>query len=147
MPFNGAGAEKQLSADFGVGASVTGEPGDLQLLGGEINECLHRAFAYGLAGGEQFDPGSLGERLNAHGAEHFVGGAELLTGVDPPVLAPQPLAVEEMGAGDLLSDRCAAQPLDRFAVVVFGRSTTPAQRLTSGLDSERPVGAAGTCGL
>ena len=47
-----------------------------------------------------------------------VRGAQLLARVDAAVLAAQPLAVEQMRAGELGPQPGAAQPLDRFAIEV-----------------------------
>src|SRR4029453_6518994 len=46
-----AGADEQPSADLLVGEAVIGEPGDLQLLRGELAARLDRAFSDRLAGG------------------------------------------------------------------------------------------------
>ena len=37
-------------------------------------------------------------------SKHLVGAAELLAGVDAPVLPPEPLPVDEMGAGEVAFD-------------------------------------------
>ena len=75
--------------------------GDLRLLRGELAACVGCALARRLAGGEQLARGALGERLGAHRREQLVRGAQRLARVDPPVLAAQPLAVEEMRAGEI----------------------------------------------
>ena len=49
--------------------------------------------------------GPLGERLAAHRGEHVVRGAQLLARVEPPALAAQPLAVEQVGARELARGR------------------------------------------
>ena len=81
-----------------------------------------RALAGGLAGGQQLAAGPLGERLDAHRRQHLVGGAQLLARVDAPVLASQPLAVEQMARG--------RAPRGRG----YGRGA----RSTRGRDSRRP---------
>ena len=44
VPFDGAGAEEQFRGDLGVGASVSGQPGDVLLLRGELGcGCRPRA--------------------------------------------------------------------------------------------------------
>ena len=52
--------------------------------------------------------------------EHLVRGAQLLAGVDAAVLAAQPLAVEQVRAGERDADAGAAEPLDRLAVEPLG---------------------------
>ena len=64
-----------------------------------------RALAHLLAGGQQLAAGALGERLRAHRGEHLVGRAQLLARVDAAVLAAQPLAVEQVGAGEVRTRR------------------------------------------
>ena len=49
-----------------------------------------------------------------------MGQAELLSCIDAAVLAPQPLAVDQVGAGQLGPDAGASQPLDRLPVEVLG---------------------------
>ena len=58
-------------------------------------------LAHLLAGCEQLAAGALGERLHADRDEHVVGGPQLLACVDASALAAQPLAVEQMRAGEL----------------------------------------------
>ena len=48
---DGAGADEQAGADLAVGETVTGEPGDLRFLGGELGAGLDGAFAGSCAGG------------------------------------------------------------------------------------------------
>ena len=92
------------------------EPGHLRLLRGEHVARLDREPAHRLARGRQLAAGALGERLGAEAAEHLVRGAQLLARVHAPVLAPQPLAVEQAGAGELDADPGALEPLDRLPV-------------------------------
>ena len=70
---------------------------------------LGGALAGGLAGGQQLAPGALGERLHADRVEHVVGGAQLLARVDASALAAQPLAVEQVRAGELRTQPGAAR--------------------------------------
>ena len=79
---------------------VSCEPGDLRLLHGEFVRRLDGALADRFAGGRQLTAGPLGEPLHAHRAVQLVGDAQLLAGVDSTVLAAQPFAVEQMGAGE-----------------------------------------------
>ena len=53
-------------------------------------------------------------------AEHVVGEAELLARVQAPILAAQPFAVQQVGAGEMDGDPAAGEPLDGLAVEGFG---------------------------
>ena len=55
-------------------------------------------------------------------ANMVVRGAQLRARVDAAILAAQPLAVEQVGAGELGTQPGAAQPLDRLAVEALGGS-------------------------
>ena len=81
-----------------------------------------RCACGGLSGRHQLTPGALGERFGAHPVEHVVGETKLLTGVEPAVLAPQPLAVQQVGAGEIHDDPGPPQPLDRLDVERVGGS-------------------------
>ena len=107
-------------ADLGIGAPVSGQPGDVLLLRGELGVRVDLASADLLAGGEQLPAGAFGEGLGADRGEQVVGGAQLVAGVDPPVLAAQPLAVQQVGAGEVGPQRGAAEPLDRLGVAPLG---------------------------
>jgi len=61
--------------------------------------------------------------------------------VYPPVLAAQPLAIEQMGAGELHADAGPAQVRDRFAVAALGGVALAEQGVDAGFDPQRPVGA------
>ena len=116
MPLDGARADEQLRADLRVREPVAGQPGDLCLLRRQLVARVVRPLAHGLAGGQQLATGALGEPLRPDAAEHLVGGAQLLAGVDAPVLAAQPFAVQEPGAGEVDHAAAAGEPLDRLAV-------------------------------
>ena len=97
VPFDGAGADEQLGGDLRVGPSVTGQPGDVLLLGGELVERVGLALADLLAGGEQLAACALGERLDAQLGEGVVGRAELLAGID--CACPRGAATRRTAAG------------------------------------------------
>jgi hypothetical protein len=101
VPLDGAGAEEEAGSDLGIGEAVPGEPGDLALLSCEVIPGLDGPFAYPLAGGQQFAPGAFGERLHTGRQQHLVRGTELGARVGLAALAAEPLAVDEMGAGEL----------------------------------------------
>jgi len=75
-----------------------------------------RALAHGLARRDQLTAGALGEGVGADRAEHVMGDAQLLAGVDAAMLSPQPLAVDETRARELDADAGPREPLDRLAV-------------------------------
>jgi hypothetical protein len=70
------------------------------LLRGELVVRLDGALAHPLASGLQLDAGTLGECFHADRGEQVVGGAELRARIGTPALAAQPLAVEQMRAGE-----------------------------------------------
>ena len=76
-----------------------------------------------------------------------VGGAQLLARVHAPVLAPEPFAVEQTGAGELDADPGALEPLDRLAVERLGGVALAHQRPRAGQDAERPIRARGARAL
>src|SRR5216683_6600142 len=114
--FDGARAHEQLGSDLGVGQALAGQPGDLSFAGSELGGDVGGAVADPLAGGPQLARGSFGEPIGSHPSEHLVRGAQLLAGVDAATLATQPLAVEQIGAGELDPEAGAAEPVDRLAV-------------------------------
>jgi hypothetical protein len=69
VPFDGTWTEEELGADLRVGLVAGGALGDLDLLRGELVECVDGALAHGLAGGHELAAGSLGECFHAHRAE------------------------------------------------------------------------------
>ena len=87
VPFHGAGADEQLGAYLIVRVPVPGQPGDLGFLGGERDNRLYCAWAYGLSSSQKLLAGTFGECFRSVLAEHFVGGVELLAGLREPVLA------------------------------------------------------------
>ena len=67
-------------------------------------------------------------------------GAELGARVHAAILATQPLAVEQVRAGELGPQPGAAQPLDRLAVQAIGDFAVARQRSRTRQDPEPPVG-------
>src|SRR5918995_3448742 len=116
------GADEQLRADLGVGETISGQPSDVSLLGCEHAARVVAALPRGLTRGQELVTGALGKPLGADAAEHFVGGSELLTRVDAAVLATQPFAVLEPGAGEMDHATAAREPLHRLAVEGLGVS-------------------------
>src|SRR4051812_4382912 len=56
----------------------------------------------------------------AHAREQLEGGAQVVAGVEAAPLAPQPLAIEQVGPRELQTHAGAAQPLDRLPVEALG---------------------------
>ncbi len=72
-----------------------------------------------------------------------MGGPQLGAGVPAPVLAAQPFAVQEVGAGRGRAHAGTAEPLDRLAIAVLGGLALTQQGPLACLGAKRPVGAAG----
>src|SRR5438105_4147271 len=142
-----ARADEQPGADLRIREPVAGEPRDLGLLGGELVARLDGAFAGRLAGGQELAPGPLGEPLHAHRVQHLVGDAQLLARVDAAALAAQPLAVEQMRAGELHAHAGTAEACDRLAVVTLSDLTLAQQRAHAGFNPECPLGGSHTRAL
>src|SRR5206468_3471495 len=124
-------------------AAVASELRDVPLLRGELVVRLDGALAHPLAGGLQFDAGTLGECFHADRGEQVVGGAELRARIGTPALAAQPLAVEQVRAGEFRTQPRTTQPLDRFAIQALGGLALAQQRARASLDPQAPAGVAG----
>jgi hypothetical protein len=61
VPFDCTGGEEEPRADLGVRESVSGEAGDLGLLGSKVGAGLVNPFAGTLAGGRELALGAPGE--------------------------------------------------------------------------------------
>jgi hypothetical protein len=143
VPFDSAWADEQLGAELGVRQSVTGESGDLGLLGRENLTRLDRALAYRLAGGQEFATGALSKRFGAETVRYLVGGSQLFACVDAPVLATQPFAVHQVGASQVNGDTAAFEAGDGLAVQRLGGPAVAEQRARSGQYAEGPIRPAG----
>jgi hypothetical protein len=142
MPFDGAGAQEELSPDLRVGEAVTCESDNLLLLRCELVARLSAALPDRLAGRDQLSARALGERRHSNGGKHVVRRTKLLACVASSPLAPQPLPVEQMRAGELGTEMSPAQPIDRFEVELLGGGAVAQQRPRARLDPQCPVGAA-----
>ena len=109
-------ADEQLGADLRVGKTISGQSSDVCLLWCEHAARIVGSPARGLARGQELVTGALGKPLDPDGAEHFVGGSELLTSVDTPTLATKPLAVKEPRTGEVDYATAPSEPLDRLVV-------------------------------
>src|SRR5215472_5295083 len=75
-----------------------------------------------------------------YGLEHLPGGAQLLACVRAAVVPAQPLAVEQLPAGQFGTDAGAAEAVDRLTVEPLGGLALAEQGGQAGLDPQRPVG-------
>jgi hypothetical protein len=116
------GLRNSWAAISGLDKPDLGQPGDLDLLRGELGVHVGGALAGDLAGGPQLAAGALGERRHADRGEHVVRGAQLRPSLGPAALATQPLTVEQVGARQLGTKAGAAQPADRLAIVTLPRA-------------------------
>jgi hypothetical protein len=80
----------------------------------------------------------LGEPSRAHGVEHVFGSAKLAARVAPPFGASQPLAVEQVPAGQIDGRVAAPKLADRFNVGCISAIALLEQRLATGEYPKRP---------
>ena len=69
-----------------------------------------------------------------------MGDPQLLASVGTAVLAAQPLAVEQVRAGEFGPQRSTAEPVDRLAVEALGGLALAQQRARARLDSQPEPG-------
>src|SRR3954451_19469284 len=119
MPLDGPRAQEQLGTDFRVGTELRRQPGDLCLLRREVVERIDRPLAHRLAGGRQLAPSPAREPLEVHLSEQVMCGPQLLARLRPPAGPAQPLAVEEVSAGELRADAGSTEPGDGFLVMAL----------------------------
>src|SRR5581483_5071877 len=129
MPLDGAGTEEEPRTDLWIRETVTGETSDLRLLGGELRAGFVDPSSRTLPGCQQLALGASAEGLHSHRHEQLPRGAKLLARVEASALAPQPLTVDQVRAGELRTQPGRAQPVDRFAVQLVGRRPGAQQRL------------------
>ena len=111
---HGPRADEQLSADLRVGVAFGSEPGDLRLLHGKGLARVYGALAHGLACRLELPAGPFGERRGPEPAEHVVGGPQVLACFHSPLLAAQPFAVHQVGAGEMDGDAAAPEAVNRL---------------------------------
>src|SRR5829696_5995043 len=146
-PFDGAGAEEELSADLGVRPAVAGELGDVLLLRSELVAGVIAALADLLAGGQQLVPRTLGKSLRAHREQRLARDPQLLARIDAPSLTAQPLPIEQARACELDSDARAGEAIDRLAVQAVGGISLVCEGAHAGADSQRPIAGIPCCAL
>src|SRR4051812_12645052 len=98
MPLHGVGTEKEHGSDLRIREPVTGEPGDLRLLGGEVGLLLRLALASRFTGGLELAASPLGEGPGPDAAEDLVSCPQLPSGVHATVFTSQPFAVDQVSA-------------------------------------------------
>ena len=113
---DGGGADEQLRGDLAGWRRRRRPAGRSALLARSGSRASRGAFAGAPAGRPQLGPGPFGERSGAGRVEDLVRGAELVAGVTPAPLAAQPLAVEQVGAGQLHAQAGTAEAVDRLPV-------------------------------
>ena len=112
------------------------------LLRRELGASVLPPLAHLLTCGEQLPPGPLGERLGADRDEDVVGRAQLLTSIDTAALASQPLAVQQVSAGEVGPQPRATQAFDRLAMERLGCGPLDQECPRPGFEPERPIGVA-----
>src|SRR5215467_8603656 len=140
---DGSRTDEELACDLRVRVSIGSQPYDLALLGGENVAGLNRSLAHHLSGRQQLAAGALGERFGPDTTERLVGDAQVLAPVVAPVHPAQPLAVDQVSAGEMDDDSAALEALDCFTVERLRGGIVAQQRLRPGQDAESPVRAAG----
>src|SRR5262249_46581891 len=133
-----AGTDEQLLGDLAVGRAVGGKLRHAGFLGSEVELGLRGSRSGSLAGSAQFTARLFGEADGARGVEHVLGDAKLASRVAPSFGAAQPLAVEQVRAGQVDGRAAAPELADRFNVGCLGVAALIEQRLAARADPERP---------
>src|SRR5262249_6443262 len=139
VPLDGARADVELRADLGIRVPLGRQARDLRLLRSEVSARLVGALACRLAGRLELAARALRERRGAHPIEEHVRRAQVFPGVATPVLAAQPLAVDEVRACKLRPHPRPADALDRLVVEQLGLLALAEQRPEPRLEASRPV--------
>src|SRR6516164_1880306 len=147
VPLDRARAEEQPRTDLRVRQPIASQLCDLPLLGGQIVARLDRPLACFLARRQKLPTRALCERFDPHRREHVVRRAELCARVDPAILAAQPFAVHQMGAGERGKNPAALKPGDRLSIQVVRVVPGADESVATSLGSQRPVRATGARGL
>ena len=106
---------------------------------------LHGPLAHLLAGRRQLAARALGERLHPDRSELSCAARSCTRASTPALLAAQPLAIEQMRAGELRTQPGARQSLDRLAVQALGALTLADECAAAGFDAQCPIGAGRRC--
>jgi hypothetical protein len=138
-----AGADEQSGPDLRVGEPVARQLRDPVLLGCQPGPRLGPPAARRLAGRAQLVPSPGGERLEPHLREQVLRHAQLLARLQPPPLAAQPLAVDEVRAGEVHAHTRAPERVDRLAVEPLGGLAFAEERSAPRRQPQRERGRAG----
>src|SRR3954452_25028231 len=129
VPFDRAWADEELCADLGVRAAFRGEACDLRLLRGEPVARVGGSLAHRLAGRHPLTSRAFRESVPTGDlGPHPVRDPEMLTSFGAPALASQPLAVDQVGAGERRTYPRAAQTRDRLAIQLLSNVALAEQR-------------------
>src|SRR3954470_18163162 len=129
MPLDRARADGELCTDLGIRAALGGEACDLRLLRSKPVARLGRALAHRLAGRHPLTSRAFSESVHAGNLRpHPVCDPEMLTSFGAPALASQPLAVDQVGAGERRTYPRAAQTHDRLAIQLLSNVALAEQR-------------------
>src|SRR5262245_50799452 len=101
MPLDRAGADEELGTDLRVRAAGDREARNVLLVRREVVAGVVATLADRRAGREQLVARAFGETMRADRAEHLMRDPQLLARVRSAAFAAQPLAVEQMAAGEL----------------------------------------------
>jgi len=122
------GLRNSWAAISGFDRPVRARPAIWASSGDEISARIGGAPAHGPAGGQQLPAGPLRECPHTDHGEHLVRLAQLRARLGPPALTAQPLAVEQVRAGELGTEAGAAQPAGRLAITALGLIAVAQQR-------------------
>ena len=107
------GLKEQPRTDLRVRQPITRQFGDLPLLRCPIVARFDGSSAEPFARCHQLSARALGECFHPDGRELTVSSAQLQTGVDPTILATQPLTVEQVRAGEFHPNEPDPSPTQR----------------------------------
>ena len=141
MPLDRSRADEQPRTDLRIRQPITGKPPDLELLSGQLVASLNVRF-------RTVSPVAPSSRLARSAKAPMSISLSMPTATrscarrrcgDP---ATKPLAVDQMGAGEIDAASGRAEECDRLAVQVLGLCPVAEQGTRPGLETESPVGAA-----
>ena len=143
MVVDGAGTDEKLGGDLLVRGAVGGQPGDLRLLRREPVREPGAGHGGVLADSPQLGLSPLDECLEAQRPEQLAGGPQLLAGTAAAAPTAQPLAVQQVGPGQLRGDLALPQVLDGLPVPVLRVLVIGQQGPAAGQQPQRPGGSTG----
>jgi hypothetical protein len=110
---DGAGADEQVRGNLPVPLPLTGEAGDVGLLGSQHADRVDAALPGLFTGGPEPDPGAFGECIGTHVSEHVVSSAELGTRIASPQVVVQQLVDRLAGIANRAGAREQRERFDR----------------------------------